>query len=161
MPFTMQDINTKLGDLALMRHAHEAATTARKMRREWILSQDEDYQRLEDDVSYFEMEVGRKEEELRGWAMAMNQATGSKRPHPAMGIRVSEKISWDEPKVVAWLVEHNHRSLLGVLPKEFKLVAPVLCPDLITTAPVATATIASDLDVYIPAAPPIEPPVGD
>jgi hypothetical protein len=100
------------------------------------------------------LEAARSAEEqaecrLREAVLNMYNSTGSKRPHPAVGIRVCTRLIYDPAAVTEWAREHL-TALLILDTKRFEQVAPHLMVPGVTTCTEPQATIAQDLDPWIP-----------
>jgi hypothetical protein len=100
------------------------------------------------------LEAARSAEEqaercLREAVLNMYNATGSKRPHPAVGIRVCTRLIYDPDAVTEWAREHL-TALLVLDTRRFEQVAPHLMVPGVTTCAEPQATIAQDLDRWIP-----------
>lgn len=99
------------------------------------------------------LEVARTAEEqaeaqLREAGLIAFRATGSKRPHPAVGVRVCTRLVYDPAAVTTWAREHL-TALLVLDTKRFEQVAPHLMVPGVTIHTEPQATIAQDLDEWI------------
>lgn len=88
------------------------------------------------------------ESALREAVLAAFIATGNKRPHPAVGVRVYTRLVYDPAAVTAWARE-NMTPLLVLDTKRFEQVAPHLGVPGVTISPEPQATIAQDLDLWL------------
>jgi hypothetical protein len=84
---------------------------------------------------------------LREAVLTAYTATGSKRPHPAVGVRVCTRLVYDPAAVTAWARE-NLTPLLVLDTKLFEQVAPHIKVPGVTTITEPQATIAQDLEPW-------------
>lgn len=84
------------------------------------------------------------EMEARDLALAAYAKTGSKQPHPGVGIRVTTRALYDNAGALVWAKEHNLALKLDI--KAFETLAKNgACGTLVVFTQEPTATIASDL----------------
>jgi hypothetical protein len=88
---------------------------------------------------------------LREAVLAAYNATGSKHPHPAVGVRVCTRLVYDQAAVTTWALE-NLTPLLVLDTKMFEQVAPHIKVPGVTTVTEPQATIAQDLEPWTAAA---------
>lgn len=93
------------------------------------------------------------ETELRSAAVAAFEATGSKKPAPGLGIRVTTVLDYDEPAALHWAHRHGLALKLDI-PAFEKLAKATESESLwfVQIRTVPTATIAANLDSAVTAA---------
>jgi hypothetical protein len=100
------------------------------------------------------------EEALRTATLAAYEEAGSKRPHPAAGIRIQARLVYDREAVTAYARQHLTQVLM-LDTKAFERVAATLHVPGVEVVEEALATIAQDLRGYLPAdLPAADDPVG-
>ncbi|MDQ2806694.1 MAG: hypothetical protein M3Z04_07220 [Chloroflexota bacterium] len=91
------------------------------------------------------------EETLRTATLAAYAATGSKRPHPALGVRLTTRLDYDREQVTAWARQHMPTVLI-LDTARFEAVARQLAVPEVTVISEPQATIGTDLHAWAPAA---------
>jgi hypothetical protein len=81
---------------------------------------------------------------LRDAVLVAYHTTGSKRPHPAVGVRVCTRLVYDPATVTTW-ARDNLTPLLVLDTKLFEQVAPHIKVPGVSVVNEAQATIAQDL----------------
>jgi hypothetical protein len=125
--------------------------TAQEMKTAMVKTFEEtpSYQAVQGNIASATNQISDLEKDLRELALADFKATGSKKPHPAMGIRVTAKVVYDPKEAEAWAKE-NLPTAFTFDTKFFEVyvknVANVPCA---TIEQVPTATIATDLSAYL------------
>jgi hypothetical protein len=145
----MSDYNELLSKLAAQRFT---LAIAKEMRAAMVKAFDEtpSQQALQASINYAAQQVDELSNQLREQALADYKATGSKKPHPAMGIRVSTKLVYEPGMALDW-AKTNLPAALVLDTKTFEAFVKA------TTVPVTfvsiqetpTATIATDLSEYL------------
>ncbi|MDQ2807171.1 MAG: hypothetical protein M3Z04_09730 [Chloroflexota bacterium] len=87
------------------------------------------------------------EERLRVATLAAYAATGSKRPHPALGVRLTTRLEYDRAQVTAWAQRHMP-AVLTLDIARFEAVARQLAVPEVTVVHEPTATIRTDLTAW-------------
>ena len=89
------------------------------------------------------------EEALRTATLAAYAATGSKRPHPALGVRLITRLEYDRDRVTAWAHQHMP-AVLTLDTRQFEAIARQLAVPEVTVIQEPTATIRTDLTPWTP-----------
>ena len=100
-----------------------------------------------------QVEIQSLEEKIRGWAVADYKATGSKKPHPALQIRVSKAIAYAADKAMEWCEKNLPVAIKRTVDtKLFEKTVQSLdaLPDFVTVTEEPKATIATDLTPFLP-----------
>jgi hypothetical protein len=144
----MTEYNELLSKLA----AHRLTlATAKEMQGALVKTFEEtpSYLAVSANISDATIQIDELSKQLREIALADYKATGSKKPHPAMGIRVNTKVVYDPKQAETWAKE-NLPTAFTFDTKFFEVyvknVADVPCA---TIKQVPTATIATDLSEYL------------
>jgi hypothetical protein len=144
----MSEYNELLSKLAAQRLT---LATAKEMQGALVKTFEEtpSYLAVSANISDAAIQIGELSDQLRELALADFKASGSKKPHPAMGIRVSTKLVYD-PKVAEAWAKVNLPTAFSFDTKFFEVyaknVADVPC---VNIEHVPTATIATDLNEYL------------
>ena len=93
-----------------------------------------------------------KDEALGAWT-----ATGSKKPHPAIGIKVTRKLVYDPIVALMWAKKDLAAAVIPPVPPaldtvKFEKWAKDNPPEFVTFIDVPTVTFAKDLSEYLPKA---------
>ena len=88
-----------------------------------------------------------EETRLRSMIADNYDATGDKRPHPALGVRETTKLTYDDKLALAWAKEHD--MALALDKKAFEKIAKASPPNFVTEVVDIVATIATDLSKYV------------
>jgi hypothetical protein len=72
-------------------------------------------------VANLKKKMAEEEERLRDLTLAVYDVTGDKKPAPGVGIRVVQKVEFDEDKALVWA--KDHRVCLSLNEKAFKALA--------------------------------------
>lgn len=84
---------------------------------------------------------------LRSWGEAEFRATGSKKPAPGVGIRVSRKMVYEEAAAIEWAQGNAPALVLPMLDrKPFEAMMATRPAAFVTTEDVITVTIAANLE---------------
>jgi hypothetical protein len=144
----MSDYAELLSKLAAQRERLNATHKAKAKLLE-DLEVTEAYQSIIVDARDALSQIDELEKVLRFKALAAYSINGIKKPHPALGIRVTNKVVYDPKEAEAWSKE-NLPTAFTFDTKFFetyvKNVANVPCA---TIEQVPTATIATDLSEYL------------
>jgi hypothetical protein len=145
----MTEYNELLAKLAAQRLT---LATAKEMKGAMVKAFEEtpSYQAIQGNIASATNQISDLENELRGLALADYKATGSKKPHPGVGIRVSTKLVYDPAVALDW-AKTNVPAALVLDTKTFEgfvkaSTAPVTFVSIVETP---TATIATDLSEYL------------
>ena len=88
-----------------------------------------------------------EERTLRNATLQHFQETGDKHPHPALGVRETKKLVYDDKLAFAWAKEHD--MALALDRKSFEQIAKASPPDFVTETVDIVPTIATDLSKYV------------
>jgi hypothetical protein len=108
------------------------------------------YQAVQSNIDAANAQIGELTKDLHEMALADYKATGSKKPHPGVGIRVSTKLVYDPAVALDW-AKTNVPAALVLDTKTFEgfvkaSTAPVT---FVSIVEMPTATIATDLSEYL------------
>jgi hypothetical protein len=145
----MSDYTELLSKLAAQRLT---LATAKEMRTAMEIAFEEtpSFQAIRANIIDATQQIDELSEQLRELALADFKATGSKKPHPGVGIRVSTKLVYDPAVALDW-AKTNVPAALVLDTKTFEgfvkaSTAPVTFVSIVETP---TATIATDLSEYL------------
>jgi hypothetical protein len=95
-------------------------------------------------------QISELENELREMALADFKVTGSKKPHPSMGIRVNLKFVYDPAVALDW-AKTELRTALVLDTKAFEafVKASTVSLPFVEVQQIPSATIATDLSEYL------------
>jgi hypothetical protein len=145
----MSEYNELLSKLAAQRLA---LATAKEMRTEMIQNFEESptYQAIQANINNVAQQVDELSDQLRELAMADYKATGSKKPHPGMGIRVNLKFVYDPAVALDW-AKTELRTALVLDTKAFEafVKASTVSLPFVEVQQIPSATIATDLSEYL------------
>jgi hypothetical protein len=144
----MTEYNELLSKLAAQRLT---LATAKEMKAAMVKTFEEtpSFQAVATNIESADNQISELEKELRLKALADFSVNGIKKPHPALGIRVTAKVVYDHKEAEAWAKE-NLPTAFSFNSQFFEVyvknVADVPCA---TIEQVPTATIATDLSEYL------------
>jgi hypothetical protein len=145
----MSEYNELLAKLAAQRLT---LATAKELRTVMIRNFEESltYQAVQGNINKAAQQVDELSDQLRELAMADYKATGSKKPHPAMGIRVSTRLIYDQGVALTW-AKTNLPAALVLDTKTFEafVKASTVPVTFVSEHHIASATIATDLSEYL------------
>jgi hypothetical protein len=145
----MTEYNELLAKLATQRLM---LATAKEMKGAMVKAFEEtpSFQEIQANINDATSQIDELTKDLHELALADFKATGSKKPHPGVGIRVSTKLVYDPAVALDW-AKTNVPAALMLDTKTFEgfvkaSTAPVT---FVSIYEVPSATIATDLSAYI------------
>lgn len=89
---------------------------------------------------------------VREAAVAAYEATGDKRPHGAVTVRVLKRLHYDLPAAFQWVLDHEHWAYVTIDAREFERAAKAnLVPeDVAHFEEVPSVAVNTKLDEYVP-----------
>lgn len=144
----MTDFNLLVYAVAVTRKAHAEIDAAVKARRAEFEASIADLLAAKDTAA---IAMNEAENAARAAAIeAYAAAPDNKKPHPALGIRVSTSLNYRDEDALTWAIVHNMPGLLKLNKPAFEktLKAGAVDGIEVTEEAVVTATIASDLSEY-------------
>jgi hypothetical protein len=108
------------------------------------------YLAIQDNITEANQQIDDLTKQLHELALNDFRATGSKKPHPAMGIRVSTKLVYDLGVALDW-AKTNLPAALVLDTKTFEgfVKATTVPVTFVSVTETPTATIATDLSAYL------------
>jgi hypothetical protein len=108
------------------------------------------YLAIQDNITEATNQIGYLTEQLHELALNDFRATGSKKPHPALGIRVSTKLVYEPVVALDW-AKTNLPAALVLDTKTFEafVKATTVPVNFVSEMQIALATIATDLSEYL------------
>jgi hypothetical protein len=126
--------------------------TAKELRTVMIQNFEESptYQAVQTNINNASNQIGVLTEQLHELALSDFRATGSKKPHPGVGIRVSTKLVYDQGVALDW-AKTNLPAALVLDTKTFEafVKATTVPVTFVSELQIASATIATDLSAYL------------
>jgi N-methylhydantoinase B/oxoprolinase/acetone carboxylase alpha subunit len=146
----MTEYNELLAKLAAQRLT---LATAKELRTVMIQNFEESttYQAIQANINNAAQQVDELSDQLRELALADYKATGSKKPHPVMGIRVSLKLTYDPAVALDWAKTEMPAALM-LDTKTFEAFvksANTVPLTFVDYQQIPSATIATDLSEYL------------
>jgi hypothetical protein len=108
------------------------------------------YLAIQDNITEATNQIGYLTEQLHELALNDFRTTGSKKPHPALGIRVSTKLVYEPGMALDW-AKTNLPAALVLDTKTFEafVKATTVPVTFVSEMQIASATIATDLSEYL------------
>lgn len=100
-----------------------------------------------------QLQITALEEKVRDWAVEHYKNTGSKKPHPALQIRVTKAIVYATDKAMEWCEKNLPVAIKRTVDAKLfeKTVQSIgALPDFVIVTEEPKATIATDLTPYLP-----------
>ena len=131
------ELNTKRATMALM--------VERVM-------QSREYVELQDEAAILESVINDLDDEIRHDAIGQYNETGEKRPHPAVGIRITTKLIYPAGKALLWCIDNMRTALKydkRMFEKHARAVADTIPVEFVHIKKEPQATISRDLSDYL------------
>lgn len=151
----MNEITSKLQDLAVWRKALQEAAERKKAIEEQLQARP-DYQEALQSIAEARKFIADLETTLRNTAIQLFQESGDKKPHPALGVRVRRRARYDPLAAKQYCFQHlpvflelNDAAFI----KHALAVAETVPLPGVEIVEEPEATIAGDLSDYLPPTP--------
>ncbi len=148
MAETQNPFNESVAEVAHLRQRAAALAAEKKAAmRVWELEHD----KLLSDIAETANSLARAEEGLRGAIIDAYTESGgeNKRPHPALGVRITSALEYDKALALEWALRHSFALSLDVKTFEIMAKAGAKGTEFVARVEKPTATIAQDLTAYL------------
>ena len=132
-----------IGEIVKVKEAREHHARLRDMVNEARYSFEQSIASLLDELERAKQEEASQEGLLRQAILAEFVLTGNKQPAPGCGVRVLQKLSYDEARAFEWAKEHE--LALKLDSRAFEKIAKVQSLEFVTITDEPQATITTDL----------------